>query len=180
MNSDEYKLEYGFDKITWETLFEPATPIQWFASSGALSASNPAPLREWVEMIQHPVMEHWVPKEIRTMFEVAKGCMIYGVLFYPLFAMSSEQLFRLCETAVKVRAQKAGGHKDMNYVDSVDLLIREGVLMADSRQRWMAVKGLRNSSAHPQHQMLIPPGQAINFLEGTANDISDLFKPPVS
>lgn len=178
MNSDEYKAEYGFDRVTWQNLLQPAEVMQFFAHSGAITPSKPAPLAHWVELIQSPKMNPAVPKDIRSLYEVAKGCMTYGVLFYPLFSVASEQLFRLYESALKARAVAAGGHKDLHYKDAFKFLVEVEVLSEERRYRWDAVWNLRNSTSHPKMQMILPPGQAVHFLEETAKDIDDLFLTP--
>jgi len=175
MNDDEYKKEYGYKKITWETFLSPAEPLQWLALSGAISPRNAAPLQQWVEVIQTPVMNPQVPKEVRDIFEVAKGCITYGVLFYPLFSIGTAQLFRMCETAVKLRAEAAGGHSDLHFKDAVDLLIKHGVIEEQKRQRWDALRSLRNSTSHPKMQMILPPANAIHFLETIADDINAMY-----
>jgi hypothetical protein len=44
-----------------------------------------------------------VPEPIRELFDVARGAMIYGWFFYPLFRLGEDQLHRVVEAAVVAR-----------------------------------------------------------------------------
>ncbi len=178
MAPEEYKKEYGFAQVTRETLLEPAEAIRFFGFGGALMVTSPGqvPLKYWIDTIQSPTIDLNVPKEIRTLFEVAKGCITYGVLFYPLFSIGTEQLFRLCETAIRDRAQSFGGHHDLHFKDAITFLIKKGVILEENRFRWDAIWSFRNSTSHPTMQMIIPPAQAAGFLTDVADDINYLME----
>lgn len=175
MKSEEYKKEYGFDQVTWENLKEPAEAMNYFAASGAIGSVVPPPLQYWVESIQKQTLHSEVPRDIRILFETAKGCITYGVLFYPLFTVGSEQLFRLYETAVRLRSIQAGRKLRFQYGSALNYLILARVISEDRRYRWEAVRKLRNSTAHPAAQMILPPAQAVHFLQETASDINSLY-----
>lgn len=40
-----------------------------------------------------------VPLQIAQMFEVARGALVYGVMFYPLMTLGSEQICRVADAA---------------------------------------------------------------------------------
>ena len=51
------------------------------------------------------------PAGLREMFDVARGAMVYGWFYYPLYALGIEQLFRVAEHAVSLRYEAEGGRK---------------------------------------------------------------------
>ncbi len=55
---------------------------------------------DWAkDILQHDLTEA-VPAEVATLFATARGSLVYGYFFYPLYALGLEQLFRVSEAAV--------------------------------------------------------------------------------
>ena len=130
----------------------------------------------YLEMILEPQVDDTVPIEIRKMYEVARGGIVYGYFFYPLYSLACEQLFRVGEAAVTSRCkiidlQWANG----TFEKKIDLLFERGILNDKGRLRWHALRKLRNISSHPEDQSIYPPGLVIGILTHLAEDINTLF-----
>lgn len=62
----------------------------------------------WIEWFLEPQLNHNVPGEVRTMFDVARGAMLYGCFFYPLYTLGTEQLYRVADAATWHRCRQLG------------------------------------------------------------------------
>lgn len=60
------------------------------------------------------------PLEVRRMFEVARGAVVYGYFFYPLYVLGAEQLFRVAEAAVTLKCEQMGAKTaKMRFIDKI-------------------------------------------------------------
>jgi hypothetical protein len=122
-----------------------------------------------------------VPKEICSLLEVARGAMIYGYFFYPLYTLGCEQLFRVADTATTYKCNEV---KAPHYVikctfeDRLKYLISKDIIPKNKENTWFAIRKFRNLTSHPKCQSILPPGQAIGLLERIVDEINSLFKCP--
>ena len=143
---------------------------------------RPTTNEEWLELTTRASLIDVVPDEVQDLFEVARGALAYGYLFYPLYTLVFEQLFRVAEAAVFHRCrvldyqerQKPGKRRDPLNM-KLDWLMQQGVLSRDQRQQWDALRELRNFSSHVTEQMIVSPNWAVAQLQMTADVINDLF-----
>lgn len=49
----------------------------------------------WVDETMKPQLVAAVPEDVVRLFEIARGSILYGWLFYPLLTLASEQLHRV-------------------------------------------------------------------------------------
>ncbi|MEI6196047.1 MAG: hypothetical protein WCS42_17135 [Verrucomicrobiota bacterium] len=61
---------------------------------------------KWIEGALQSKLAGNVPKDIRAMFEVARGAIIHGWYFYPLVTLGHEQLNRVQEAAAHARCEQ--------------------------------------------------------------------------
>lgn len=108
----------------------------------------------------------------------ARGALVYGCFFYPLYTLAAEQLFRVIEAAIVHRCEQLGAPNMRNLQSQITWLINRGIIPSAEADRWDAARQLRNIASHPTNQAIFTPGMALNFLEGVANDINALFSTP--
>jgi hypothetical protein len=119
-----------------------------------------------------------VPSEIRDLFAIARGAMLYGWFFYPLFRLGEEQLYRVLEAAAKLRYRETGGmKKKLSFFEAIDFLVEMSLIPENERERWTAAKNLRNLASHPERATVVPPGFTLRMLRASAGDIDGLFSP---
>lgn len=87
-------------------------------------------INDFLTRISNATLNNSVPSEVKNMFKVTRGTMVYGYFFYPLFALASEQLFRILESAIdfKCRALGAPKRKTKCFKDKVDWLCNQNVI----------------------------------------------------
>jgi hypothetical protein len=176
MTDSEYLVEYGFERVTPANFQSRASQMENFVLNGALVPPGPVDIGAWVVQFQEVELTVHVPKEIRLQFEVAKACMTYGILCYPLLTLGQEQLFRIGEAAARAKAASLGGSERFRFFEVINFLTEKGVIRDERRYRWDAIRNLRNSSSHPERQTILAPGMARRFLGYVAEDIEDLFR----
>lgn len=131
---------------------------------------------DYVETVLAPRLSGNVPQSIQKLFEVARSAMLYGYLFYPLYTLGMEQLFRVGDAAVASRCEQLGIPKDKKkFSDRIDWLAEHGMFDRGEFSAWHALRRLRNAASHPDDQSIDTPGAAIGFLGGVAEDINALF-----
>lgn len=167
---------HGFKRIAPANWQEPDLPI--------LFPGMTAPL--WVETALSVALSNKVPADVAALFEVARGCIVYGWFFYPLMRLGAEQCQRVLETAVRIRCSqcgiptrrttKRGRVLETSFAENIEALLVAGVITAEAKPRWDATRWLRNDASHPAQQTLDPPGVALATLQSTAGLLDGLYQ----
>lgn len=63
----------------------------------------------WAERILAVQLSDTVPDDVRGLWRVAQGVMLYGWFFHPLYMLGDEQLHRVADAAILHRFQQLGG-----------------------------------------------------------------------
>jgi hypothetical protein len=106
--------------------------------------------QDWARHFLAEELKPHVPQQVRELFDVARGTMLYGWLFYPLFRLGEEQLYRVLEAAAKTCYRDLGGPKSpVSFAHAVDALIERGVIRGDERLYWDAAREIRNIGSTP-------------------------------
>lgn len=117
-----------------------------------------------------------VPEQICELFAVARGALVYGWFFFPMFLLGEDQLYRVLEAAIKLRYAELGGPKvQPSFKHAVDWLTAGAVIPAGDQERWDGARRLRNAASHPERQGAMAPGAVLRTLRETAHDINRLF-----
>ncbi len=116
------------------------------------------------------------PTPVAELFRVAQGVLLYGYLFYPLYALGEEQLWRVCEAALGARFRQLSGPPGRKpFASRIAWMHEQGHFTDEQHTWWTATKDLRNAASHPELQTLSMPGEVIGDLRRTAHAISCLF-----
>jgi hypothetical protein len=167
---------YGMKAIDASNWLAPDPTVSGLAEVGQDGQFRVLTGEDWVNVITRPQLASAVPEDIRKLFEVARGCLVYGYYFYPLYTLGQEQLLRIVETAVMQKCELLGVRSRIRtFQNGVDYLIKQGVIDRSERNVWNAMVKLRNDGAHPSEQMILPPGLAIAALKNISDDINKLF-----
>ncbi len=105
---------FGFKRLTPDNWLETDPVSTLFETLLPEEQKQPITGQEWVRRILEPSLKDTVPLEIRRLFEVARGAMVYGYLFYPLYTLATEQLNRVVETAVSYKCETMRAPKTVN------------------------------------------------------------------
>ncbi len=117
-----------------------------------------------------------VPEGVSEPFAVARGALLYGWFFFPMFLLGEDQLHRVLETAVKTRYAELGGPRRRPTLEhAIDWLTDCKVIPPEDRERWEGVRMMRNVASHPEQQGAMAPGPVLRTLRETAHDINRLF-----
>lgn len=154
-----------------------------FARFSMTDASvKPLTATDWVERFLTPKLSPTVPDEVRELFEVARGAMLYGVCFYPLFTLGLEQAFRLMEAAAKAKATSLG----ISMVNAKGRYRSYGAILADlfakkalnkaEYEYWSNAKEFRNETTHANSQSILMPLQVVGTLTSITEAINRLFR----
>jgi hypothetical protein len=143
---------------------------------------QPVTARDWVERFLAPKLSSNVPEEVREAFEVARGAMLYGVFFYPLFTLGLEQVFRLMESAAKAKAttlgismvKEKGGYR--SYAAILAELFAKKAFTKPEYEYWSNARELRNVTTHASSQSILLPTDVVGVLTSLTEAINQLFR----
>jgi hypothetical protein len=165
----------GFKELTPQNWLEPDPTNHFF---GRISPAGWTQLSgsEWAEAFLAVELSERVPANVRELFAVARGALLYGWFYYPLFRLGEEQLYRVGEAAVRSRYRSHGGSKQRpSFEEAIAFLVEAGVIRSGGEPRWTAMRQLRNISSHAEESAAMPPGAALSSLRHMAADIESLF-----
>ena len=138
---------------------------------------TPVTQSDWLDKFLEPKLPGTIPTEIAELYEVARGCMLYGYFFYPLYTVGHNQLFLVLDSATVVKCKTLGmkNADKNNFLQRINYLLELGQIDEEEKNRWEAVRALRNSIVHSTSQMLLPPNYALNGLYQIREDLTKLF-----
>lgn len=123
-----------------------------------------------------PKLNLQVPIPVQRLFEVARGTLIYGYYFYPLFTLGIEQLSRVSESAIteKCLSLSIKKRKD-SFNEKLKALKNQNIIKETDFEFWDNTRQLRNYFSHPENQNLFPPGVSFGMLKTITQKINELF-----
>lgn len=131
---------------------------------------------DWLSFFLDPTLSESVPENVHSLFEVARGSLVYGYFFYPLYTLACEQLFRVAETAVTEKCKMLGAPKRVKkFHDKVQFLKETQVISAEQYSDLDELRRFRNSTSHPELQAILSPGAVTTLLFGITDTINELF-----
>ena len=165
------------------------TPTRWLQPDPALAifvklsrvdgAVSPMTPEDWIEVWQHTSIDAPVPLDIVRMFEQARACLAYGFFYYPLYALGVEQLLRVADAALGVKCEALGGPSSAaRFQKRIDWFAANGDQPTFDRDRWHALRTVRNETTHHTHPMILTPAAAQQLLADIAARITALFPAP--
>jgi len=168
--------KFGFKEITPSDWLEPDDVLKGFVRISPDGRSHTITGEEYLRDILRPRLLESVPIGVQALFEVARGGMVYGYFFYPLYALAVEQLFRVIEATVAHKCKALGAPRSTRtFKKRIDWLVERGVIPGSESARWHAARKLRNTASHPERQTIFTPGNAVGMLQGIAEDLNSLF-----
>jgi hypothetical protein len=169
----------GFKEINQQSWLEPDDIIKAFVKLSSSGEPESMSGEDWLQHILKPKLLESVPQDVQAVFEVARGALVYGYFFYPLYTLAAEQLFRVAEAAISHKCKALGAPKSKDkFGEKIKWLSDKGIIPQADIQAWNAIRKLRNYASHPERQSIITPGMAIGSLEHVTEKINSLFSHP--
>lgn len=166
----------GIKTLSMENWLEPDEVSKLFVKVTPDGEVQVMKGEDWLQKILEPKLNQVVPSEIQKLFEVARGAMIYGYFFYPLFTLGFEQVFRVAEAAVSHKCEEMKAPTGVNnFHRKIDWLAKQGVILSSDVKKWLSIKESRNFASHPTEQTILPPGLILDILEKVVARINSLY-----
>ncbi|HQU81689.1 MAG TPA: hypothetical protein PKY59_01100 [Pyrinomonadaceae bacterium] len=176
----EKAVSLGFKKLSKDNWRLPDPINEYFIklnlyTGEKLSVSDDERVEEFLNVELAPE----VPIDVLRQFEVARGAMLYGCFFYPLFSLGADQLMKVAESAVTHKCLNHGlAKKTARYEIKLQKLKDHNYLTATEYNDWENLRKLRNELTHSKMQNIFPPFEAKFFLKNIADKINKLFQTP--
>jgi hypothetical protein len=92
----EERVGPNFKRLTEANWREPDLASEAFGEINlATGERRPMTAERWVQRILAVGLSEDVPAEVKDLCEVARGVLLYGYFFYPLYMLGDEQLHRV-------------------------------------------------------------------------------------
>lgn len=178
MPSQYHPIHHGFKQLTRNNWLEPDHASDSLKAVHRETGEMVELTGEhWLEEILHLELEDCVPQEVHALFEVARGAMVYGWFFYPLYMLGAEQLTRVGEAAVSHKWDRLDAPDETrSFKSKLDWLRAHGHLSDEEEDRWDRLRQMRNSASHPKRQGIINQAVALGLLESVVRDVNQLFE----
>jgi hypothetical protein len=164
---------FGFKRLTLDNWL--AVDPAW--AGVVMSSSLPNASDAWVFDLVQNELDPAVPLNVRRLFEIARGTLIYSLMFYPLLTLGTEQMFRVFETALSMKCADSGAPaKVKTFAEKIEWLAKSGTMSAHEQDRWTAIRHLRNEASHPKDQSIFPPSEAVHIVNAAIELIDPLFR----
>lgn len=139
--------------------------------------TTPLSPEEYVPEIMRPKLDQSVPADVKELFEIAQGAMIYGYFFHPLYTLASEQLGRAAEAAVANKCEALGApkHRTTNFIQSIHWLADSQIISFSDFVRWDQIREFRNQSSDTTRLLITRPREAVTQLDYIAKMVNSLF-----
>lgn len=139
----------------------------------------------WTEILLGVSVSPEVPEEVRDMWTIARGILLYGWFFYPLYAVGDRELHRVADAAALHRYPQADGPRTQNghwptLQRRIEWLIKRGIIRREAAGRWDAIRQLRNEGTHADFAHIATPLDAVQSLEILRDEIDALFASETS
>lgn len=168
----------GFKELTASNFLQIDEVMEAFVTIDPAGDVRQVPPHEWAAEILNVRLGVAVPLEVHRLFAVARGAMLYGHFFYPLYALASEQLFRVAEAGLSLKCRELAAPAGVDdFSRRIDWLKSCEFFSEEKGGLWHALRELRNSASHPADQLILPPGHALTLLRRVADDVDGLFRP---
>ena len=120
---------------------------------------------DWLKNILRPQLSDNVPFEIRRLFEVARGTMVYGYFFYPIYTLVYEQLYRVFEAAITFKCRSLGIPSKIRWFEKKLVWLKDkGITTYKDENSWQKVRRFRNRGSHPNDYAFFHALEVLDFL----------------
>lgn len=166
----------GLKKLTVHNWLDGDEILKAFVRLDAHGNRSPLTSEVLAERFLSIDLSPHVPAEIQTLFRTARGVLLYGYFFYPLYVVGLGEISRTAEAAVARRFKDLGGsQKKRTFATRLQWLHQTQHLSDKEKFIWDTIRRARNETAHPSYQMVQPPSELVRDLRVTAHCISCLF-----
>lgn len=164
---------FGFKRLTTQNWLAADPVWQHFSHPPFVD-----PATAWADDVLKHELAPAVPQPLRRMFEVGRGTLLYGFLFYPLLTVGTDQLFRVLEAAVNATCEASHAPARVKkFSEKLSWLMETKKMPESEHKRWDDIRLLRNHSTHARDQHIYDPNIALDGLRLTVELINKLFLP---
>lgn len=135
----------------------------------------------WAQMLLALEFHDNVPENVRGLFDVARGSMLYGYYYYPLFKLGVDLMHRVAEAALSEKYRQCDGPQSkkkggfVSFSSKLQWLSNNQHIDVEQKDEWEWVREMRNDGSHPRDVALYPPIPSLSHVEETIQRINRLF-----
>ena len=130
---------------------------------------------DWAHEILAIVLDEAVPEVARNRFELARGILLYGFFWYPLWVQGTVEALRGAELALETACDAEHGPKRLSSAESrIEWLEKKGTLDTDTVHTWTSLMRVKDALADAGETPILTPGRSLEILETVAHAVNGL------
>lgn len=132
---------------------------------------------EWARAFLRPQLSANCPTDVLVAFEAARGALVYGWFFYPLYALGQRELLHVAELAVRIRCEQLGvsRRKTRTFAGQISALREAEELTDEEFGSWSRLRKMRNTLVHAEAATITMPGPVAAVLGRIADLTNTLY-----
>jgi hypothetical protein len=131
---------------------------------------------DWAHEILAIALDGVVPVAARHRFELARGILLYGFFWYPLWVQGTVEALRGAELALEAACEGEHGPKRLSTAESrIEWLEKKGLLDVEEARMWESLVRVRDALAEAGETPILTPGRSLEVLETVAHVVNGLF-----
>jgi hypothetical protein len=165
--------------LTTENWLEPDSNGLSFIQS--LGAPEELASVDWLGLFLRVKLAPAVPDNVRADFEIARGALVYGYFFAPLFALVAKPLARAARCAVYEKCKKLGvqtvykNGKELHLSQALAWLRHHECITRAELHQWEELFKFADAAAPPKKSL--PPADAVvKYFNTVGEKINGLFE----
>ena len=121
--------KFGFKELSPNNWLEPDGILKGFVKISSNGQIQSLTSDDYLRHILNPKLLEEVSTDVQALFEVARGAMVYGYFFYPLYRLAAEQLSRVADAAVTHKCKILGAPSSIKTFEKrITWLVNKGVI----------------------------------------------------
>jgi len=132
---------------------------------------------DWAHEILSIELGESVPESVRHRFELARGVLLYGFFWYPLWVQGTVEALRAAELALERACAAERGPKRLATPESrIDWLAKRRVPGAVDAGTWRSLLEVRNVLADAGETPILTPRTSLDVIDRVCGAVNALFR----
>ncbi len=132
---------------------------------------------DWAHEILSIELGESVPEAVRNRFELARGVLLYGYFWYPLWVQGTMEALHAAELALEAACAAEHGPKRLATAESrIEWLAKRHVLGAEEAGTWRSLLDVRNALADAGETTILTPRTSLDVLDRACSAVKVLFR----
>jgi hypothetical protein len=144
---------------------------------GPTKADVQEELQAWIAPLVNHRLASGVPAGLREVHTVARGALIYSLLYRPLLILGIEQSVRVAEAAASFKCKDLDAPRSIrSFADKIAWLVEQDIIGESQVHRWHQLRQLRSFGSPVERTHLLNPEIGLSVFGAVTSLVDELFR----